>query len=195
MSLLGEINKTSEALRFHSKSAETAGKNLAHVNDESYARQRVIAREGSMFSANGTLTTSALESAGLEHARNVLIDRRVIGELSDSSALEAEKEIFDLLESALGEKLLNTNINSGLDDSYESILSPGSLARALNDFFNAFQELSASPNEPTVKHELLNRLKGLVNRFNEAGTSIDEIESDIDSSVKSGVNDVNRILG
>lgn len=195
MSLLGEINKTSEALRFHSKSAETAGKNLAHVNDESYARQRVVAREGSMFSGNGTLTTSALESAGLEHARNVLIDRRVIGELSDSSALEAEKEIFDLLESALGEKLLNTNINSGLDDSYESILSPGSLARALNDFFNAFQELSASPNEPTVKHELLNRVKGLVNRFNEAGTSIDEIESDINSSVKSGVNDVNRILG
>ena len=37
--MLGEIIKSTEALRFHAKSAEIAGQNLAHVNDESYARQ------------------------------------------------------------------------------------------------------------------------------------------------------------
>ena len=47
MSLLGEINKNSEALRYHAKTAEIAGKNLAHVNDESYARQRVLAEKES----------------------------------------------------------------------------------------------------------------------------------------------------
>ena len=34
MSLLGEISKNSEALRYHAKTAEIAGQNLAHVNDE-----------------------------------------------------------------------------------------------------------------------------------------------------------------
>ena len=42
MSLLGEISKTTEALRYHSKTAESTGQNLAHVNDRSYARQRVL---------------------------------------------------------------------------------------------------------------------------------------------------------
>ena len=46
MSLLGEISKNSEALRYHARTAEIAGQNLAHVNDENYARQRVLAKEG-----------------------------------------------------------------------------------------------------------------------------------------------------
>ena len=50
MGLLSEIVKSSEALRYHSKSAEIAGQNLAHVNDKDYARQRVLAREGVMHS-------------------------------------------------------------------------------------------------------------------------------------------------
>ena len=37
MSLLGEISKNSEALRYHARTAEIAGQNLAHVNDENYA--------------------------------------------------------------------------------------------------------------------------------------------------------------
>ena len=44
--MLGEIIKSSEALRYHAKSAEITGQNLAHVDDENYARQRVLAREG-----------------------------------------------------------------------------------------------------------------------------------------------------
>ena len=49
MSLLGEISKNSEALRYHARTAEIAGQNLAHVNDENYARQRVLAKEGVMY--------------------------------------------------------------------------------------------------------------------------------------------------
>ena len=71
MALLSEIIKSSEALRYHSKSAEIAGQNLAHVNDKDYARQRVLAREGVMHSSNfGGLNTPGLESAGLDHARS-----------------------------------------------------------------------------------------------------------------------------
>ena len=49
LSMLGEIIKSTEALRYHAKTAEIAGQNLAHVNDETYARQRVLlAKEGLM---------------------------------------------------------------------------------------------------------------------------------------------------
>ena len=194
MSLLGEISKSSEALRYHAKTAEIAGQNLAHVNDETYARQRVLAREGVMYGSHGGLLTSGLESAGLDHLRNDFLDRRVVDEVGQTSALEAEKEVFDLLQAALGETLTSPQINAGLDDSHESILSAGSLARALNDFFNAFQELSASPDEATIRQELFNKIQTLGKRFNDAGNSLEEIESDLSETVTRGIDDVNRIL-
>jgi flagellar hook-associated protein FlgK len=194
MSLLGEISKTTEALRYHSKTAEIAGQNLAHVNDETYARQRVLAREGVMYGSHGGLLTSGLENAGLDHVRNDFLDRRVIDEVGQTAALEAEKEVFDLLQAALGETLTNPKINAGLDDSHESILAPGSLARALNDFFNAFQELSASPDEPTIRQELFNKVQTLAKRFNDAGQSLEDIEYDLTQTMRRGVEDVNRLL-
>ena len=65
--MLGEIIKNTEALRYHAKSAEVAGKNLAHVNDENYARQRVLAREGNMHTGLGGLQTSSIETGGIDH--------------------------------------------------------------------------------------------------------------------------------
>ena len=194
MSLLGEISKNSEALRYHAKTAEIAGQNLAHVNDESYARQRVLAREGVMYGSFGELQTSGLEASGLDHARSELLDKRVVSELSETASLDAKKEILDLLQGALGETITRNGINVGLDDLHDSDLAPGSLTRAVNDFFNAFHELSASPDEPTIKQELFNKIETLTKRFNDAGESLDSIESDLTETVKRSVEHVNRVL-
>ena len=86
--MIGEIIKSTEALRYHAKTAEIAGQNLAHVNDESYARQRVLSREGLMSKAQGGLNTSSLEGGGLDHARNELLDKRVFSEFGESANLE-----------------------------------------------------------------------------------------------------------
>ena len=86
--MLGEIIKSSEALRYHAKSAEITGQNLAHVDDENYARQRVLAREGLMYNSNGGLSTSPIEAGGLDHARNNLLDKRVFSEFGESATDE-----------------------------------------------------------------------------------------------------------
>lgn len=194
MSLLGEISKNSEALRYHAKAAEIAGQNLAHVDDESYARQRVLTREGVMHGNFGGLQTSGLESSGLDHARSVMLDKRVVRELGETASLTARKEIVDLLQGALGEKITREGINAGLNDSYNSDLAPGSLSHALNEFFNKFQELSASPDDPTIKQSLFYAVQTLTQRFNEAGSSFDEIDADLTETVRRSIDDANRIL-
>jgi flagellar hook-associated protein FlgK len=194
VALLGEIVKTTQALQYHAKSTEIAGKNLSHVNDESYARQRVVARDGSMYKGVGSLGTSALAMGGLDHARSALLDRRVVSEVGETSSLEAQKEILDLLQAALGERVTRQGVNVGLDDQSESDLAPGSLTRALNDFFNAFQELSASPDEPTIKQELYHKVQTLGKRFNESGEKFESIEADLTATVTRAVEEVNAIL-
>ena len=192
--MLGEIIKSTEALRYHAKTAEIAGQNLAHVNDESYARQRVLSREGLMSKGQGALNVGSLQAGGLEHARNELLDKRVFAEFSESANLETQKEILSLLQAALGESIDRQSVSGGLDNDYESNLSAGGLARALDDLFNAFQELSASPDEATAKEEIVNKIKTLTKRFNDAGSAIDEIDGDISSSVEKSVDSVNRLL-
>jgi flagellar hook-associated protein FlgK len=192
--MLGEIVKTTDALRYHAKAAETSGRNLAHVNDENYARQRILLREGSMHSEFGGLNTSSLGHSGLEQARNPLLDKRLLGEFGESSALDAQKEILVLLQAALGERVDSQGIYGGLDDSHDSNLAAGGLARALDDFFDAFHELSASPDEATAKQEIFNKIQTLSKRFNDAGTSLDEIDSDLSANVERSVDSVNRLL-
>lgn len=194
MGLLGEISKSSEALRYHSRTAEVAGQNLAHVNDESYARQRVLAKEGVMYTSAGGLLTSGLSAGGVDHARNDILDSRVINEKGDSASLAAQQEILEILQAALGEKITRQGVNVGLDDLHESDLAPGSLTRAINDFFNSFQELSASPYEPTIKQELFHKIDTLTKRFNEAGHSLENLESDISEIIQRSVSQVNTVL-
>ena len=194
MGLLGEISKSSEALRYHSRTAEVAGQNLAHVNDESYARQRVLAKEGVMYTSAGGLLTSGLSAGGVDHARNDILDSRVIKEKGDSASLAAQQEILEILQAALGEKITRQGVNVGLDDLHESDLAPGSLTRAINDFFNSFQEFSASPYEPTIKQELFHKIDTLTKRFNEAGHSLENLESDISEIIQRSVSQVNTVL-
>jgi len=192
--MLGEIIKTTDALRYHSKAAETSGRNLAHVNDENYARQRILLREGSMHSEMGGLNTTTLGHSGVEHSRNHLLDKRLLSEFSESSELEAQKEILVLLQAGLGESIDRQGIDGGLDDTHDSSLAAGGLARALDDLFNSFHELSASPDEATAKQEIFNKIQTLSKRFNDAGQALDDIESDLSSNVERSVSSVNRLL-
>jgi flagellar hook-associated protein FlgK len=192
--MLGEIIKSSEALRYHAKTAEIAGQNLAHVNDESYARQRVLAREGLMFKGQNGLQTSSLEGSGLDHARNELLDKRVLAEFGDTASLESQIEILKLLQSALGESIDRSGLDGGLDLEQDSNLADGGLSRALDDLFNAFQELSSSPDEATAKQEVFQKIQTLTKRFNDAGNAINSIESDLSLKVDSAVSEVNRLL-
>ena len=147
-----------------------------------------------MHKAFGGLLTSGLEAAGVEHARNEFLDARVINEVGKGKSLAAQKEILDLLQVALGEEITRQGVNVGLDDLHESDLAPGSLTRALNDFFNTLEELSASPFEPAIKQELFHKIQTLTKRFNEAGQSLEQIEAELSETVERSVEEVNRIL-
>ena len=130
----------------------------------------------------------------MDHARSKLLDSRVIVEVGETSAMEAKQEILQLLQAAMGETLTNSSVNAGLDEDHESILAPGSLSRALNDFFNSFHELSVAPNDATTKQELLNKIQTLVSRFNETGANLDQIEVDLTNTISRSINQVNSLL-
>ena len=147
-----------------------------------------------MYADDFSLGTGGISADGLDHMRNELLDRRVINEVGEGSALDARKEILDLLQLILGEKVNRQSLNAGLDDTHESDLAPGSLTRALNDFFNAYQELAAAPTEGSIRQELMHKAKTLVARINEMGSDFDKLEEDLSETVDSQVKVANDLL-
>ena len=108
--------------------------------------------------------------------------------------MESQIEILKLLQSALGESIDRSGLDGGLDLEQDSNLADGGLSRALDDLFNAFQELSSSPDEATAKQEVFQKIQTLTKRFNDAGNAINSIESDLSLKVDSAVSEVNRLL-
>ena len=80
--LIGSIYKNAQALNYHQRNVEINGNNLANVNNPEYARQRTLLKNGYMTGSRYGLETSAIESDGLEHLRDKLLDNQITKQIS-----------------------------------------------------------------------------------------------------------------
>ena len=100
--LFSSLTQSVNALTAQSRALETAGRNLANVNNPNYARQRVI------FGDRGTVVTPqgaqslGLEALGVEQVRSSLLDRQVLREISLKAAYTAEQQGYQRAQAGLG---------------------------------------------------------------------------------------------
>ena len=145
-----------------------------------------------MHKAFGGLLTW-LGSRGVEHARNELLDRRVINEVGEGKSLKRPEGNLNFFKSLWGRKLLRQGVNVGLDDLHESDLA-GSLTRAL--MISSIPSRNClHPYEPAIKQELFHKIQTLTaDLTSKAGQSLEQIESELTETIERSVEEVNRIL-
>ena len=105
--LFGSLTNNVKALNAQSRAIETAGRNLANVNNPHYARQRVL------FGDRGTVQTAlgpqslGLEALGITQLRDTLLDKQVLRETADGerhlieAGLRDQPEVCDVTESGV----------------------------------------------------------------------------------------------
>jgi flagellar hook-associated protein 1 FlgK len=187
--LFASLNSSVKALNAHSRSIEIAGKNLANVNNPSYARQRVV------YGDRGTVETPygaeslGLEAIGIEQLRDTLLDRQLMREIALKAAYEAEQQGYQRAQAGLGQSIDRTSTagtsGSGNDKG---------LAAALDDFFGAFQSLAASPTDVGERQALLQKAAILTDRFRLADQRLAQVQSDLDAGIDNDVADTNQLL-
>ena len=110
--LFSSLNATVMALSAHSRAIETSGKNLANVNNPSYARQRVI------YGDRGTVVTPdgaeglGIEALGVQQMRDALLDRQVARESSLTASFTAEQSGYQRAQAALGQSITASSSTS-----------------------------------------------------------------------------------
>lgn len=188
--LFGSLAANVKALSAQSRGVETAGRNLANVNNSSYARQRVEFGERGVV-----ITPQGAESMGVEamriiQLRDALLDRQVGREVSLTASLSAQQSALERAQAALGQ-----GINRADDTGATSASANGQgLAESLSDLFNSFQSFAANPTDAGERQTLLQKAGILVDTFRVTDARLDQVQSDITTQIGTDVADVNRLL-
>ncbi|WP_221030232.1 flagellar hook-associated protein FlgK [Actomonas aquatica] len=187
--LFGALNGGVKALAAHSRAVETAGRNLANVNNPDYARQRVV------YGDRGTVLTPlgaqslGIEAKQVEQIRDRLLDQQVVREVAVSSAAEAEANAY-----AKGQAALGQSIDRTADSSSSGSSGSQGVVESVTDFFTAFEGLAARPTDSGQRQTLMQRAAILTDRLNSTDARLDQLEKDLTSAAASDVEDVNRLL-
>ena len=189
--LLGDLLAASRALAAQQTGVQVAGRNIANVNTPGYARQRVILGDRAIVqTANGWQGTG-VEALGIKQIRDALLDVQVIRESSQSEYLSAQSTAYGNAQSALGETIDRSGDSAAIGNATGST---NGLATAMNDFFNAFDNLASNPTQAGVKQVLLQKADTLVSKFNLADQRLAGVQTDLTTQTGTGATSADGFL-
>lgn len=183
--LIGDLYNNTRALNAHSAGLQAAGRNLANVNNPSYARQRVNVET---YAGPGK---TVFDRAQVEHIRDRILDKNISFEAGNTGRLDALQSLYSDLKNVLGETVpssLGATLSSGAAGS-------SGFTGAISAFFNAWEGFSAAPNDPAAKALAFERSRGLADSLNAADRDLDKIASNLDARLTDQVKETNRLLG
>jgi len=173
------------SLRAQSRAIETVGRNMANVNNPTYARQRVIFGD---VSPTGSASVG-VDIIEVQQVRDVLLDRQFVREKSGAAALEAETAAYERGEAAMGE-----TISSVSDPSLAATTGSNSLTNAMAGFFGAARQLSVDPTNSTQKQMFVQTAKTMTERFQFSNDRLAEVQADLTNQVSNDVDKANGLL-
>lgn len=190
-SLIANLMRSTAGLAAQSKGLEVTGRNLANVNTAGYARQRVDLSSGATMAGKEGPEGMGVRILGVSQARDTFLDRQVQAERSLSAGLAARQDIYDQVQTALGQGINTAGQASGVEGISSSI---GGISGGLNEFFSAFQALSANPSDATAKSTVLESAGALVEKINTADRRLAAVQSDVTEKLGADVAKVNQLL-
>jgi len=188
--LLGSLQISVKALNAHSRAIDTAGRNLANVNNPNYARQRVVMGDrGTVMTPMGPQSLG-IEARQLEHLRDRLLDQQTAREISMTSLLKAQQSGYERAQASLGQSISRAQDSASVNSS-----SGGhGISESITDFFNAFQSFAARPTDVGERQTLVQKAGILAERFQVTDERLAQLQGDLTSQIDEDVAGVNRIL-
>jgi flagellar hook-associated protein 1 FlgK len=170
-SILNGLQIAQRALYAQQFGLEISQKNTANINTEGYSRERVNFQPGD---ADGS-TGAGISGISVESFRDRFIDCSISRELQGQGEQESISAALQQIEA-----ILNQSGSQGLQS-------------ALNSFFNSFSTLATSPEDPTLRQQVLEQGTALTEEFHHLYSKIQDIQSQQDSLVRDTVKEINSI--
>jgi len=143
------LNTARDALQVQSYALNVTGQNVANASTPLYVRREAVIQSSSYGTAQGSV-----EVLGVRRAADAFADQQLFSASSQSAAASQYDDELSQIEA-----LFNDASGTGL----------GSV---LDDLFSSFQDLAASPNDPTVRDQVLQRIETFATRAQSVGDSL-----------------------
>jgi flagellar hook-associated protein 1 FlgK len=188
MSIFSILNSNNTALNADTQAISITSNNISNVNNPNYARQIADFQQRSpAFTPQGAIP-QGLDVTAIT-TRNSLLDAQVQLQASITAGVTAQATILQQIQSSLGENLTANTGTSG-----QSSTTSNGLNVAVNQFFNAFQNLATNPTNTGASQQVVAEAGILADRFKAVTANLNTIAQGVTSQINSNVSQVNQYL-
>lgn len=172
-SLLNALNSGKTSLLTNQKSIEIVGNNIANVNTEGYSRQRAELMQIPAVNFNDFFIGQGVTVSDVSRDYSVFISRQL-----QSKTIE------------YGEETGRSNSLTELERIFN--VTEDNLASQINDFFDAWQELTANPSGQVERDVVMQRGQLLGEAFLNITNEMDTVVQNMNTEIVAGVEVINE---
>jgi len=152
------------------------GNNIANAATEGYHRQRVDLRPANGVQLGGFMIGGGVEVVGSTRMVDKLLEQEILRLTSSLGQVSTEVGTLQMIETSLGE-----------------FSGQGGLNAAINDFFNALSDLSASPDMFEWQKNLVSTAQSMSHTFRSLGEYFATLEDQIKLEAQNVIQQINVI--
>lgn len=144
---------------------EVAGENVANVNTEGYSRQEVVMSSRPGASGSGFPLGSGVQIQTVRRSYDGMLQQQLVNANSTYQQNLTRQQALEQIEPSFNE------------------LASGGLGEAIDNYFGAWQDLSANPSGSAERQALLAGSQSLVDTFHQVATSLDAVANTADNNL------------
>ena len=175
MDLLNLFNIGRSALSVSQTALNVTGNNIANVNTPGYSRQDVTLEVSTPNAVRGGFLGTGVAVSQIKRSYDNLIQSQLLGQYQNQGRSSALDQAFSQIE-----QIFNESQDLGLSGP-------------LSDFFNAWQDLSTSPEGQTQRTALLQKADSLAIAARRMESGITDNLKNINGEITDGVDQINTI--
>lgn len=181
MGSFGSLSIGISGLYANQKGLETVSHNIANADNPEYVRQSVNYSDSFVRQAGAHKVGTGTSVQGINQIRDEFLDIKLRGQVSEYGYWGERYNIFTQVESIMNE-------TGEIDDKVT-----GGLAKTMDDFWKAFDELAKDPSNLTVRAVLKERTEGFVTTVRHMEYQLDTLQKNLNTRVENIVDETNRI--
>jgi flagellar hook-associated protein 1 FlgK len=164
------------ALFTHRYALDVTSNNMANAESTGYSRQKAIEESTLSYKTPYGYLSSGVEMKSVERVRDFLIDREIRSSNAKLGYVEIMNQFLDQIEAYFNEPIDN------------------GISVELENFFKAFEELAANPEEPGVRQAVVQQGVSMSKVFNELATNLDSLRIEALRYVTLEVGEINDLI-
>jgi flagellar hook-associated protein 1 len=165
-SILSGLESVKQALAGQQFALSVTQRNVANASNESYTREDAVFAD---------VTASGGAPVSIQAYRDRYLDFSIGQEMQSLEKQQAQSSALSQIDA-----IFNENSGQGLQE-------------ALSNFFNSFSSLAATPEDLTLRQQVLSKATALTSEFHRLCAGMQRVQYSVNNSVASTVDEINSI--